>query len=153
MWATSFVVPQTLANNLLSDHEMTIRPQKYPDYFLTLSEQNLLWSTKLSNTAMSPTVTCDEMTCFAFHVISQVVKQLQTCSRKHLYYLYRAPKQERQTFEILQIIWYSPPIILLTHRNDINHRYLHVKGLHCEFHILYILAILKNRLCDVTDNI
>ena len=28
------------------------------------------------------------MTCFAFHVISPVVKQLQTCSRKHLYYLH-----------------------------------------------------------------
>ena len=42
VWATSFVVLQTRAINLLSDHEMTIRPQKHPDYFVTLSEQNLL---------------------------------------------------------------------------------------------------------------
>ena len=49
------VVLQTLANYLLSDHEMTIDLR----LFLTLSEKNLLWSTKLSNTAMSLTTTCD----------------------------------------------------------------------------------------------
>ena len=92
MWATSFVVQQTLPNNLLSDHEMTIRRQKYPDYFLTLSEQNLLWLTNC------PMLQCHQlqrviyeiiimnenikMTCFAFHVISPVVQQLQTSSRK-----------------------------------------------------------------------
>ena len=31
----SFVVLQTLANNLLSDLEMTIGPQKHLDYFVT----------------------------------------------------------------------------------------------------------------------
>ena len=43
--------------------------------------------------------------------------------------------------------------VLFTHRNDIFHCYLHVNGLCCEFQLLYILAILKKPLCDVTDNI
>ena len=45
---------------------------------------------------------------------------------------------------------YSP--VLFTHRNDIFYCYLHVNSLRCEFQLLYILAILKKPLCDITDN-
>ena len=45
----------------------------------------------------------------------------------------------------------KPFYFLFTHVNDINHRYLDVNSLRCEFQLLYILSILKKHHCDVTD--
>ena len=74
-------------------------------------------------------------------------------SDEHMHWtVYSAPKQEANFWTSSNYIVNSS-IILFTHRNDIHHRYLHVKGLRCEFQLLNILSILKNRLCDVTDNI
>ena len=65
--------------------------------------------------------------------------------------IYSAPKQESKTFDKLHIV--KPFYCSICTYNSINHRNLHVKGLRCEFQLLYILAILKKCCCDVTDNI
>ena len=65
--------------------------------------------------------------------------------------IYSAPKQESKTFDKLHIV--KPFYRSICTYNSINRRNLHVKGLRCEFQLLYILAILKKCCCDVTDNI